>query len=203
MQVRAVTSHGGEGRSADPPPTSCRSAGGFARSRIRSTVLEQATLTLWTAQHPKSNTTSNTHLPRRTRHCSPHDNHFIPSPLVTIARSAKSHFLTFPQSKRQRIASPKRIHWAMELLCVENTRECYAYPDPALLNDSRVLDNLLRCEEQYLLPQNYLEKGVGGSSITVTEVRPDMRNTVAEWMFEVSSSSLFPGLIINSFPRRI
>lgn len=66
----------------------------------------------------------------------------------------------------------------LKLLCCEtSTTENRAYPDKVLLSN-RVLDNLLKTEEQYALPASFLRKQ--------TEVTPHMRKIVAEWMMEVS-----------------
>ncbi|KAF5285008.1 hypothetical protein FQR65_LT02320 [Abscondita terminalis] len=65
----------------------------------------------------------------------------------------------------------------MDLICCEllNT-QTRAYPDQVLLSD-RVLNNLLKSEEQYALPAAFLRKQ--------TDVTPQMRKIVAEWMMEV------------------
>lgn len=69
---------------------------------------------------------------------------------------------------------------AMELLCCEpGVRVRYAYKDPVILKDDRVLKNLLACEEKYLPSCNYFK-------IVQTEVEPYMRRMVATWMLEVS-----------------
>ncbi|XP_031570714.1 G1/S-specific cyclin-D2-like [Actinia tenebrosa] len=68
---------------------------------------------------------------------------------------------------------------AMELLCCEpGVRVRYAYKDPVILKDDRVLKNLLACEEKYLPSCNYFK-------IVQTEVEPNMRRMVATWMLEV------------------
>ncbi|KAB0799007.1 hypothetical protein PPYR_06887 [Photinus pyralis] len=65
----------------------------------------------------------------------------------------------------------------MDLICCElPTTETRAYPDQVLLS-YRVLNNLLKSEEQYALPASFLRKQ--------TEVTPQMRKIVAEWMMEV------------------
>lgn len=66
----------------------------------------------------------------------------------------------------------------MDLLCCEGPRIKYAYRDPVILQDDRVLKNLLACEENYLPSCNYF-------NIVQTEVEPQMRKTVATWMLEV------------------
>ena len=69
----------------------------------------------------------------------------------------------------------------MDLLCCETTdTECRAYADPVLLDDDRVLQNLLKTEERYSPSTSYFE-------CVQTEVSPPMRKVVAEWMLEVSN----------------
>lgn len=69
----------------------------------------------------------------------------------------------------------------MDLLCCETTEEteCHAYPDPALLGDDRVLQNLLKTEERYAPSSSYFE-------CVQKDITPLMRKIVAEWMLEVS-----------------
>lgn len=71
----------------------------------------------------------------------------------------------------------------MDLLCCESETECRAYPDPVLLNDERVLQNLLKTEERYTPSCPYFECGQ-------RELTPQMRKIVAEWMLEVSTLTL-------------
>ena len=66
----------------------------------------------------------------------------------------------------------------MNLLCTEGNRIKNAYRDPVFLKDDRVLQNLLRMEEFYLIPARHLEQQ--------KEVKPYMRRIVVQWMFEVS-----------------
>ncbi|XP_074107918.1 cyclin D [Cotesia typhae] len=68
----------------------------------------------------------------------------------------------------------------MDLLCCETTEEteCHAYPDPALLGDDRVLQNLLKTEERYAPSSSYFE-------CVQKDITPLMRKIVAEWMLEV------------------
>lgn len=68
----------------------------------------------------------------------------------------------------------------MDLLCCETECECRAYPDPVLLNDERVLQNLLKTEERYTISCSYFE-------CVQKEVTSQMRKIVAEWMLEVRS----------------
>ncbi|XP_031781693.1 cyclin D isoform X1 [Nasonia vitripennis] len=68
----------------------------------------------------------------------------------------------------------------MDLLCCETTApaECVAYPDPALLADDRMLQNLLRSEERYAPSASYF-------GCVQRDISPIMRKVVAEWMLEV------------------
>ncbi|KAK1130254.1 G1/S-specific cyclin-D3 [Melipona bicolor] len=67
----------------------------------------------------------------------------------------------------------------MDLLCCETTDiECRAYPDPVLLDDDRVLQNLLKTEERYSPSTSYFD-------CVQTEISASMRKIVAEWMLEV------------------
>lgn len=67
---------------------------------------------------------------------------------------------------------------AAELLCCERSCECRAYFDPRLLRDSRVLENLLKTEELYTTNSSYFQ-------CVQSELTPDMRKIVVEWMLEV------------------
>lgn len=78
----------------------------------------------------------------------------------------------------------------MELLCAERVSPGSegapgpapapaAAADPVLLR-RRVLDNLLRTEERYAVTANYF-------GTVQTEITPQMRRVVAEWMLEVSA----------------
>ncbi|XP_069679168.1 G1/S-specific cyclin-D2-like [Periplaneta americana] len=66
----------------------------------------------------------------------------------------------------------------MDLLCCETSCDCRAYADPVLLNDERVLQNLLNTEEKYSPSSSYFE-------CVQTDITPQMRKIVAEWMLEV------------------
>lgn len=66
----------------------------------------------------------------------------------------------------------------MDLYCCESAdNEIRAYDDPTLLQD-RVLRNLLKTEDRYVLPFN-------ASLAVQKEVTAEMRKIVAEWMMEV------------------
>ncbi|XP_073998479.1 G1/S-specific cyclin-D3-like [Rhodnius prolixus] len=66
----------------------------------------------------------------------------------------------------------------MDLLCTERAADCSAYSDPMLLDDPRVLKNLLKTEEIYTTNSSYFQN-------VQTEITPEMRKIVAEWMLEV------------------
>lgn len=68
---------------------------------------------------------------------------------------------------------------SQQLLCCEVETVTRAYPDPVLLNDERVLNNLLAAEDRYTPCSDYF-----GNHFQ-TELRPFMRKMVAQWMFEV------------------
>ncbi|KAF3854496.1 hypothetical protein F7725_022551 [Dissostichus mawsoni] len=65
----------------------------------------------------------------------------------------------------------------MELLCLEMDTIIRARPDPNLLCDDRILQNLLTIEERFL-PQYSYFKGVQ------KDIQPFMRRMVATWMLE-------------------
>lgn len=72
----------------------------------------------------------------------------------------------------------------MDLLCCENgvfPDEVKAYLDPTLLNDDRVLENLLKDDACYSSLTNYF----GTIQLQIT---PEMRKIVADWMWEVRHS---------------
>ncbi|XP_072403269.1 G1/S-specific cyclin-D3-like [Diabrotica undecimpunctata] len=67
----------------------------------------------------------------------------------------------------------------MDLYCCEKPEnEVRAYDDPTILHD-RVLKNLLKTEDRYVLPFN------ASLAKTQKEVTEEMRKIVAEWMMEV------------------
>ncbi|XP_028910203.1 G1/S-specific cyclin-D2 [Ornithorhynchus anatinus] len=66
----------------------------------------------------------------------------------------------------------------MELLCCEAEPVRRALPDPNLLNDDRVLLNLLTIEERYLPQCSYFK-------CVQRDIQPHMRRMVATWMLEV------------------
>lgn len=75
----------------------------------------------------------------------------------------------------------------MDLFCCEPTsNENRAYADPNLLNDGRVLDNLLKAEEKHALNKPCLS--------IQHEVTEEMRKIVAEWMMEVSFTKNSAGI---------
>ena len=73
---------------------------------------------------------------------------------------------------------------SQQLFCYEVETITRAYPDPVLLNDERVLNNLLAAEDKYTPCSDYF-----GNHFQ-QELRPFMRKMVAQWMFEVSVGML-------------
>jgi len=65
------------------------------------------------------------------------------------------------------------------LLCLESGRECRAAVDPVLLDDDRVLQNLLGMEDRYMVSSNIFD------CVQKNDITPEMRRTVADWMLEV------------------
>ncbi|XP_075211577.1 G1/S-specific cyclin-D2-like [Lycorma delicatula] len=70
--------------------------------------------------------------------------------------------------------------YRVDLLCCEPVLglECKAYNDPNLLNDDRVLKNLLNREERYVTSSSYFQ-------CLQADLTPSMRRIVADWMLEV------------------
>lgn len=66
----------------------------------------------------------------------------------------------------------------MDLLCHEPPRVPTSYKDPVLLNDDRVLQNLLATEDRYLPSGNYFD-------VIQQDIKPHMRKLVSKWMLEV------------------
>ena len=68
----------------------------------------------------------------------------------------------------------------MDLLCYESPEgeNCRTYPDPVILHDDRVLENLLKTEDRYM-------PSVSLFQCVQLEISAEMRKTVAEWMLEV------------------
>lgn len=67
----------------------------------------------------------------------------------------------------------------MDLLCIEIESEPRAYDDLHILDDDRVLRNLLRTEDRYILSSSYFK-------CIQTELKTYMRKIVSSWMLEVS-----------------
>lgn len=66
----------------------------------------------------------------------------------------------------------------MELLCIETELEPTASFDAALVDDDRILQNLVITEERYLITGSYFK-------CLQTDLKTNMRDTVANWMLEV------------------
>lgn len=66
----------------------------------------------------------------------------------------------------------------MDLHCQEAFGLRHSYKDPVLLNDDRVLNNLLTYEEKYMPSGNYFK-------VVQKDIKPYMRKMVATWMLEV------------------
>ncbi|XP_069101355.1 G1/S-specific cyclin-D2-like [Argopecten irradians] len=64
------------------------------------------------------------------------------------------------------------------LMCCETEQLRRAYKDPVLLEDDRVLNNLLITEDRYQPSPTYFK-------CVQTDIKPYMRKMVAEWMLEV------------------
>lgn len=78
----------------------------------------------------------------------------------------------------------------MDLICCENECACRAYADPAVLNDDRVLRNLLSEEERFTANISYFE-------CVQRELSPEMRRIVADWMMEVCLHQLIDHQMSN------
>lgn len=68
---------------------------------------------------------------------------------------------------------------AMALLCFEQEFIPRSFADKTILNDKRVMENLLAAEDLYTLSSDYF------ANRFQADIRPNMRKTVVEWMFEV------------------
>lgn len=68
-----------------------------------------------------------------------------------------------------------------QLVCMESNKVNRAFEDPVLLDDHRVLQNLLSAEDKYVPPACYF-------NCVQTDIRPFMRKMVSEWMAEVRNA---------------
>ena len=66
---------------------------------------------------------------------------------------------------------------------LESEPVCKAFRDPALVNDRRILANLLDTENSYLPSCSYFK-------CVQHEIKPPMRQILAYWMVEVSENRL-------------
>lgn len=76
----------------------------------------------------------------------------------------------------------------MDLHCQEAFGLRHSYKDPVLLNDDRVLNNLLTYEEKCMPSGSYFKH-------VQSDVKPYMRKMVATWMLEVGALVLLLFLI--------
>ena len=111
--------------------------------------------------------------------------------LVEITRRIRARLFTIPKHTLEYVANcqgtlaqrPKAVTLepvrVMELLCTE--AECIkrSFEDPVLLQDDRVLHNLLATEDRYLPSPTYFK-------CVQTDIEPFMRKMVATWMLEVT-----------------
>lgn len=78
----------------------------------------------------------------------------------------------------------------MDLQCREGFGLRHSYKDPILLNDERVLKNLLSYEERYMPSATYL-------TVLQNDIKPYMRKIVASWMLEVFERIFHRVYIVN------
>ena len=70
-----------------------------------------------------------------------------------------------------------------DLKCVENIwlADMRSYADPVLINDARILNNILNRQED-----NFFGSAFDNYFETIqTEIKPHMRKIVSDWMLEV------------------
>uniref|UniRef100_A0A4W3GJ86 Cyclin D3 n=1 Tax=Callorhinchus milii TaxID=7868 RepID=A0A4W3GJ86_CALMI len=80
----------------------------------------------------------------------------------------------------------------MELLCMENAPKVQrAFPDPKLLLDHRVMQNMLQVEDRYTPRTSYFK-------CVQREIEPYMRKMVAFWMLEVDKKCEHRGTNFSS-----
>ena len=83
----------------------------------------------------------------------------------------------------------------MELLCIETEFEPTASFDAAIVDDDRILQNLIITEERYLIAGSYFK-------CLQTDLKANMRDIVANWMLEVwhlLMSRIIAVLLLNYF----
>lgn len=66
----------------------------------------------------------------------------------------------------------------MDLMCAESEAPRRAYEDPVLIQDNRVLQNLLALEDRYQPNPAYFK-------CVQSDIKRYMRKMVAQWMLEV------------------
>lgn len=72
----------------------------------------------------------------------------------------------------------------MDLMCAESEAPRRAYEDPVLIQDDRVLQNLLALEDRYMPNPAYFK-------CVQTDIKRYMRKMVATWMLEVIFITVF------------
>ena len=80
-------------------------------------------------------------------------------------------------------------------MCMESNKVNRAFEDPVLLNDKRVLQNLLSAEDKYVPPACYF-------NCVQTDIRPFMRKMVSEWMAEVRKCTYTYRMLFLFFLRK-
>lgn len=88
------------------------------------------------------------------------------------------------ENKQQQAENMEQGDFVTDLVCMESGRVNRAYDDPVLLNDHRVLANLMMAEDKYVPTSCYF-------NCVQTDVKPFMRKMVSEWMAEVSTVFCF------------
>jgi cyclin D2 len=81
----------------------------------------------------------------------------------------------------------------MDLHCQEGFGLRQSYKDPVLLNDDRVLNNLLTNEERYMPNGSYFK-------VVQKDIKAYMRKMVATWMLEVKYIVIIFNKILNISP---
>lgn len=80
----------------------------------------------------------------------------------------------------------------MDLLCVESQFEPQAIFDAAIVDDDRLLSNLIFIEEHYLITGSYFK-------CLQTDLTPNNRFELATWMLEVIIIKILVGKLFSNF----